>query len=946
SLISPFIVAMYCSTPDSPQHGFVVSQTGGHLNSVVRWACDRGYKLIGKDTAVCKKTTYGYYTWDAPIPACQGEDAFKSCGAPSAPVNGGVLATDYSVGTRVTYFCNSGYRLSSKELTTTVCQPDSTWSNHNKIPRCIGKKSMRIVNTCPSLSSFSLDHGKWRIVNGSHYEYGTKIIFTCNPGYHRVGPAHIQCLANGAWSWRNERPRCRIISCGDPPTPPNGKKIGTQNTFGASAIFSCNPGYVLSGSTVRECLLSGLWKYCTCFFLPNCSTAGHCGVPEQIVNGQVIGENFGYRDTVVYQCNPGFRLIGSSVRLCQQDHSWSGLLPVCISLTWTAVTCGHPGSPIYGRTIGDGFNYNDVVRFSCNKGYTMEGPSTAQCQTNRQWSQQPPTCRVVNCTDPGIPANSIRESKIEHGNFTFGSVVFYDCNPGYYLFGSSVLTCLPLGHWDKPLPECIGTELFLCQSTINSLTSSTQKNFLAESIVYSCMEGYLLTGSITRQCLANGTWSGTAPNCTMITCGDPGVPANGLKVGDDFTVGHNVTFTCQPGYAMMGGNNPVTRTCTNNSTWSGTLPTCQARVLSILRLLKCACISVAKGKKECSERKGLVFEWGTSVTYRCLPGYEHSFPAVLTCAGNGTWRGDLPQCLRETCLHSTHSLLELVSHCRAQTCDKSSRFPQQITGGGKRKNQSGSAGVPLLHSPVCCSKFCGNPGIPARGQREGRSFIFRSVVTFSCFAPNVLVGSSTRLCQEDGAWSGSQPRCIVREPTSTTCENPGTPEHGFMNYTTGFKVGSRVDFQCQQGHLLQGSTNRLCLPDLTWTGVQPTCIRECCSPRKGTANTGHSVTNNAPLSMPTLSTLHSDEAFCTQIKCLFVCADQFASAPSPAHSCKQPRSPANADVVGIDLPAYGYILVYTCQPGYFLSGGSEHRVCRSDGSWTGKVPVCRGSWLA
>uniref|UniRef100_A0A8C1SNY0 CUB and Sushi multiple domains 3a n=1 Tax=Cyprinus carpio TaxID=7962 RepID=A0A8C1SNY0_CYPCA len=897
-------------TPDSPLHGSISSQTGGHLNSLVRWACDRGYRLIGKGTAVCKKTPFGYYAWDAPVPACQA----VSCGVPKAPVNGGVLAMDYSVGTRVTYFCNDGYRLSSKELTSAVCQPDGTWSNHNKVPRCS-------VVVCPSIGSFSLEHGRWRIVNGSHYEYRTKIIFTCDPGYYRLGPAHIQCMANGVWSWKNERPHCQIISCGDLATPPNGKKIGTQTSFGATAIFTCDNAYMLVGSTVRECLSSGLWSGTETRCL-----AGHCGLPEQIVNGQVIGENFGYRDTVVYQCISGFRLIGSSVRICQQDHNWSGQLPICVP-----ISCGHPGSPIYGRTIGNGFNLNDVVSFSCNMGYVMEGPSRAQCQANRQWSQPPPTCKVVNCSDPGIPANSIRQSKIEHGNFTFGTVVFYDCNPGYYLFGSPVLTCQPTGQWDKPLPECIvvdcghpgsppngvlsgdkftfgatvrysctggrqlkgessrtcqlnghwsapmpfcsgdssgtcgdpgtpshgsrdesdfrirskvhfscsvGYELFGSAERMcfpNGTWSGTQPSCkpvqcgnpgtpsngrvyrldgttFSHSVIYSCMDGYLLSGSTTRQCQANGTWSGTAPNCTLINCGEPGVPANGLRYGEDFTIGQNITFVCQPGYAMET-ESFSTITCTGNGTWNAPVPFCKAVTCT-------APAPISNGLLE-----GRDFEWGTSVSYSCSPGYELSFPAILTCVGNGTWSGEVPQCL---------------------------------------------------------PKFCGDPGIPAFGSREGRSFIYQSEVSFSCMAPYIPVGSTTRICQADGTWSGSQPRCI--EPTRTTCENLGTPRYGSLNRTFGFKVGSMVSFQCQPGHLLQGSTTRLCQADLTWSGTQPECI---------------------------------------------------------PHSCKQPESPPHVDVVGMDLPSYGYTLLYTCQTGFFLSGGSEHRVCKSDGTWTGKMPLCR-----
>ncbi|XP_022426555.1 CUB and sushi domain-containing protein 1 [Delphinapterus leucas] len=903
--------APYCSLTHTLKNGGVLNRTAGEVGSKVHYFCKPGYRMIGHSNATCRRNPVGMYQWDSLAPLCQA----VSCGIPESPGNGSFTGNEFTLDSKVTYECNEGFKLDAGQQATAVCQEDGLWSNKGKPPTC---KAV----TCPGIEAQLSEHVTWRLVSGSLNEYGTQVVLSCSPGYYLEGQRLVQCHANGTWSIGAERPRCRVISCGSLSFPPNGNKIGTMTVYGATAIFTCNTGYTLVGSHVRECLANGLWSGPETRCL-----AGHCGSPDPIVNGHISGDGFSYRDTVVYQCNPGFRLVGTSVRICLQDHKWSGHTPVCVP-----ITCGHPGNPAHGFTNGSEFNLNDVVNFTCNTGYLLQGASRAQCRSNGQWSSPLPTCRVVNCSDPGFVENAVRhEQQNFPESFEYGMSVVYHCKKGFYLLGSSALTCMANGLWDRSLPKClviscghpgvpanailtgdlftsgavvhyscqgrrslVGNSSRTCQEDSHwsgalphctgnnpgfcgdpgtpahgsrlgdefkaksllrfscemgyQLRGSAERTCLlngswsglqpvceavscgnpgtpthgmivssdgvlfSSSVVYACWDGYRTSGLTTRHCTANGTWTGTAPDCTLISCGDPGTPANGLQFGTDFTFNSTVSYQCNPGYTMEPAASSTIR-CTKDSAWDHSKPTCKAVMCGQPP-------PVQDGKVEGSDLR-----WGASVSYSCAQGFQLSHPAILSCEGRGVWKGEVPQCL-----------------------------------------------------PV----FCGDPGTPAEGRLSGKSFTYRSEVFFQCRSPFILVGSSRRVCQADGTWSGTQPTCI--DPAHNTCPDPGTPQFGIQNSSRGYEVGSMVFFRCRKGYHVQGSTTRTCLANLTWSGIQTECI---------------------------------------------------------PHACRQPETPAHADVRAIDLPTFGYTLVYTCHPGFFLAGGSEHRTCKADMKWTGKSPVCK-----
>ena len=63
--------------------------------------------------------------------------------------------------------------------------------------------------TCPDISSVSVEHGRWRLIFETQYQFQAQLMLICDPGYYYTGQRVIHCQANGKWSLDNSMPTCQ-----------------------------------------------------------------------------------------------------------------------------------------------------------------------------------------------------------------------------------------------------------------------------------------------------------------------------------------------------------------------------------------------------------------------------------------------------------------------------------------------------------------------------------------------------------------------------------------------------------------------------------------------------------------------------------------------------------------------------------------------------------------
>ncbi|XP_064639296.1 CUB and sushi domain-containing protein 3-like [Lineus longissimus] len=261
--------------------------------------------------------------------------------------------------------------------------------------------------------------------------------------------------------------------------------------------------------------------------------------------------------------------------------------------------------------------YMSTVMFACQSGCRKVSGSTARtCQADGRWAGTPLVC-VKDCLKLDI-TNAIRTGS----SYKYNSKLMFECETGTsYAGGEKERTCLADGTWTGSDIVC---QMVKCPSLLAPARTKMTgtNNIYGSEISFKCQPGSRqYSGSVTRSCTEDGTWTGTLLLCVK-DCAKLDI-TNAVRSGSVFIYNSKLSFSCASGTQYTSGDKR--RTCQADGTWSGSHIVCQ--------VTKCSTLTAPSGSRY------TISQTSKSAVYTCKSGYTHACGADTKTCSNGKWVG-------------------------------------------------------------------------------------------------------------------------------------------------------------------------------------------------------------------------------------------------------------------------------------------------------------------
>ncbi|KAL4828577.1 hypothetical protein H8958_014099 [Nasalis larvatus] len=262
------------------------------------------------------------------------------------------------------------------------------------------------------------------------------------------------------------------------------------------------------------------------------------------------------------------------------------LLLLCLPTVWA--DCGPPPAvpnaqpSLEGRTS---FPEDTIVTYKCDESF-MKIPGKQDsviCLQNSQWSDIEEFCNRSCDAPTRLNFASLKQLYITQNYFPVGTVVEYECRPGYRRDPSLLakLTCLQNLKWSTAAEFCKKKSCPNPGEIPNGQISAPDGILFGATISFSCNTGYKLFGPTTSLCLTSDSgiqWSDPLPECREIYCPAPPQIDNGIIQGEREHYGYrqSITYLCNRGFTMIGEHSIYCTVNDDEGEWSGPPPECRA----------------------------------------------------------------------------------------------------------------------------------------------------------------------------------------------------------------------------------------------------------------------------------------------------------------------------------------------------------------------------------